>query len=191
MNSKKAILWMFVSSVVVISGLEAFSVNLPPKISLKVPEEISVEGRQIPLYVIIDHTGKDSIDINSFQIDGKTLTVERIEKKNIAPESLYKGDDSDEELLVSTYRASLPQKKAGVYVIGPVTVAVGGIPYSSSTITLQVQGAVVSNDFRLEATIHSPPKIFPGQTVVFEYDIFFKGSMQLLLEDLPLLFKDF
>ena len=187
MNSKKAILWMFVSSVVVISGLEAFSVNLPPKISLKVPEEISVEGRQIPLYVIIDHTGKDSIDINSFQIDGKTLTVERIEKKNIAPESLYKGDDSDEELLVSTYRASLPQKKAGVYVIGPVTVAVGGIPYSSSTITLQVQGAVVSNDFRLEATIHSPPKIFPGQTVVFEYDIFFKGSMQLLLEDLPLL----
>ena len=50
-----------------------------------------------------------------------------------------------------------------------------------------MQAATVSKAFRLEEEVDAPPKIFPGQTVTFEYRIFFQGSMQILREDLPLM----
>jgi hypothetical protein len=169
------------------AGSEGYSVNLPPKISLRVPEVISVEGRPIPLYIIVDHTNTATVDTQSFQLDEKPITVESIQQEKIAPEELFKDGGTDGALLVDTYRTVLPALAAGAHTIGPASVLVGGVPCRSNTIVVQVQGAVTSPDFRLELTSQSPPKIFPGQEVVFSYHIFFTGSMQLLREDLPLL----
>ena len=179
-------IWLFCWSVVTGQGLEAYSVHLPPKISLQIPEEVSVEGRDIPLYIIVDHMARSDVAIDSFLLDDKKLKVEAQQEEKIAPEGLYKEKD-EEALIVNRYRAILPKRPSGIYNIGPVTVLVGGVRYSSDIITLAVQAATVSKAFRLEEEVDAPPKIFPGQTVTFEYRIFFQGSMQILREDLPLM----
>lgn len=181
-----AIKRLFTIFVLAWCGLDAYSVNLPPRISLSIPAEALVEGRDIPLYITIDHMEGEAVDENSFLLDGKMLKVESIRVEKVAPKQLYQGAD-EEALIVSKYRASLPKRTAGVYEIGPVSVVVGGARYNSDTLTVNVQAAVVSKDFRLEGKIEAPPKIFPGQEVVFQYKIFFKGSMQLLREELPML----
>ena len=184
---QQSILWLFLALILFPFNLKALSINLPPKISLQVAQEIPVEGRPITLYIIVDHSEKDSIDPSSFQMDEKPLSVEQIQEQKVTPEALAKGEDEESQLIVTTYRTILPPKPSGIYSVGPVSAVVGGMPFSSNEITIQVQGAVASKDFRLEMAVQSPPKIFPGQTVVFEYRIFFTGSMQLLREDLPLL----
>jgi hypothetical protein len=166
--------------------LEGYDIHLPPKISIAIPEEAAVEGREMPLYITVDHMSKDEIHTDSFQMDDKPVSVTSMQEEKVAPDALAK-DDNEETLVVSRYRVILPKKSAGVYTIGPVSVIVGQARYSSNTISLNVQEAIVSKGFRLTTQIEAPPKIFPGQMVVFEYQIFFQGSMQLLREELPLL----
>lgn len=167
-------------------SLHAYSVKLPPRISISVPDEVAVEGREIPLSITVDCMAQDRVNTASFQIDGRGLEVEVVQETTVAPEELYREGDA-EALTVNRYRAILPKKPAGVYSVGPVTAEVGSGRYSSNIITVHVQPAVTSDAFRLEAAILSPPKIFPGQEVTFEYRIFFQGSMQLLREELPML----
>jgi hypothetical protein len=163
-----------------------FTVNIPPKISLQISEGEAVEGRTIPLTIIVDHSADEKVDPSTFRLDKKPLSVELIQQETVSPEGLPTGPEG-EELVVDRYRTVLPAKPAGIYSIGPVTVTVGTFPYSSNTITLNVRAAITSEKFRLTAKIDSPPNIFPGQLVNFQYQIFFVGSMQLLREELPLL----
>jgi hypothetical protein len=163
-----------------------FTVNIPPKISLQISEGEAVEGRTIPLTIIVDHSADEKVDPSTFRLDKKPLSVELIQQETVSPEGLPTGPEG-EELVVDRYRTVLPAKPAGIYSIGPVTVTVGTFPYSSNTITLNVRAAITSEKFRLTAKIDSPPNIFPGQIVNFQYQIFFVGSMQLLREELPLL----
>ncbi len=183
---KKYILFLVCACTVSWCLLGAYTVNLPPKISISVAEETSVEGREIPLYITIDHMAKQSVDTKSFRLDESGLKVDVLQEEKVTPPgSEMEGDE--ESLVVNRYRVFLPKRQAGVYTAGPITVLVGGVRYNSNIITMNVQAAVVTNTFRLEAKVVSPPKIFPGQEVVFEYRIFFQGSLQLLREELPML----
>ena len=163
-----------------------FSVNIPPKISLQAPEGDAVEGRQILLTIVVDHSANEKVDAASFLLDKKPLAVELVSQETVVPQGLPSSPD-DKDLVVDRYRVVLAPRPSGIYTIGPVTATVGGFPYSSSVISLHVRAAVVSDAFRLTTKIDAPPTIFPGQVVNFQYQIFFAGSMQLLREDLPLL----
>jgi hypothetical protein len=182
-------LYVKLFAVILLLGIPCsaqFTVNVPPKISIQIPDGEAVEGRQTSLTIVIDHSAIEKVDISSFRLDKKPLTVELIQQETVSPEGLPPGPEG-EELVVDRYRAVLPAKSSGIYTIGPITVTIGTFPYSSNTIALHVRAAVTSENFRLTAKIDAPPNIFPGQVVNFQYQIFFVGSMQLLREDLPLL----
>ena len=163
-----------------------FSINIPPKISLQVPDGEAVEGRQIPLTIVVDHSSNEKVDPSTFSLDKKPLAVELLQQETVVPQGLPSSPE-DKDLVVDRYRAVLSPKPSGIYTVGPVTVTVGGFPYSSNVITLHIRAAVTSDTFRLTAKVDAPSAIFPGQLVRFQYRIFFVGSMQLLREELPLL----
>jgi hypothetical protein len=183
---KFLIAWFLLLSTALSLSIDAYSVHLPPKISLSIPDGVCVEGREIPLYIVVDHMPQDEADVHSFLLNDSPLQVVPQQEERVAPKELFKESDQN-VLMVNRYRATLPKKTAGVYNIGPVTAIIGGARYSSDIITVHVQAAISSKEFRLETKIEVPPKIFPGQQVTFEYRIFFQGAMQLLREDLPML----
>lgn len=160
--------------------------NLPPQVTIRVPPEEAVEGREFSLYITVVHSPNQKVDSSLFTLDDAPLKVSAVQEEKVAPKGLFK-DGDPEALIVSRFIAKMPSRKAGVYEIGPVMVAVGGIKYSSGTTTMNIQGAVVSPLFRLETKVISPPKIFPGEELQFEYQIHFTRPMQLLREELPLL----
>ncbi len=165
-----------------IEGVDA-QLRLPPKVSISSPVETAVEGRDVPIYITVDHMVQDSIDEHSFTMGGTSLQVERLSSQKVAEGAV--SDDTD--LVTSRFKALLPPKKQGLYKIGPVQVSVHNVTYSSGTINVDVQPAVVSDFLRLEVEIKAPPQIYPGQEVTFEYRIFFKEPIQLFREELPLL----
>lgn len=167
----------------------AAAITLPAKISLRVPTENAVEGREIPVYITIVYDPKETIDESSFQLNKQSIRVERVQAERVAPTELFQGNDA-EGVAVNRYRVLLPRTSAGLYTIGPVTVRVGKATYSSDTITVNVQGAVENDNFRLEAKVQAPSAIYVGQRVVFEYKVYFRNPTQLFKEDLPLLNVD-
>jgi hypothetical protein len=166
--------------------LSAPSANLPPQITLRVPLEEAVEGREVSLYITVVHSQKQQVDPSRFSLDGKPLHVSCIQTENVAPKGLFQ-DGDPESFEVSRFVAKMPAKKAGVYTVGPVTVTVDGAKYTSGAITINIQGAEIRPSFRLEAKVIAPPKIYPGEEIQFEYRIYFEQPMQLFREDLPLL----
>lgn len=166
------------------SALQA--ATLPPKISLSIPQESAVEGRDIPLYITVVHAPRDTIDENSFMLEGMAYKVVSIQKERVAPEELFKGDEKD-AIQVSRFRGMLPAKKPGLYTIGPVSVLINAIRYDSGSISLNVQGAVSSPVLRVEIKPFGESKIFPGQEITFEYRIYYQRPIKLTREELPLL----
>jgi hypothetical protein len=161
-------------------------VTTPPRITLSVPPATAVEGQAIPLYISIVHDQSQQIDAKQFTLDSVPLTLEAVQQERVAPEELFEKDDKS-ALVVSRFRALLPPRKAGVYMVGPVSGVINGVTFISGTITVNVQGAVTTKDFRLEMKVEGPTNIYPGRQVVFEYRIIFTKPMRLTREDLPLL----
>ena len=159
---------------------------LPPKITLSVPQESAVEGRDIPLYVTIVHDPQDVIDTSSFMLEGMPYKIREIRKEKVAPESLFK--DTDEDVIeVSRFQGMLPGRKPGFYTVGPLSLLINKVRYESGSISIHVQGAVESPVLELQARLLNGYKIFPGQEVSFEYRISYQKPIKLTREDLPLL----
>ena len=169
--------------------LHSTEMTLPPKITLKIPQEERIAGIEIPLYITIIHSPSQIIDTNRFLLNEKNLHVDAIQKERIAPPELFDSTDQD-VLILSHFRTTLPARDPGVYTIGPVTVFVNDHPYLSETITINIQEAIKSDHFRLETKINKPHKIFLGAEIRFEYRIYFARPMKILRENLSLLNVD-
>jgi len=174
-----------VGLLLVSSVLSALSVNLPPKISLRIPPESAVEGQKITLLITIVHNPSDVIEGDSFMMDEEKLQTQAIQEEKVAPEGLFeRGEDG---LAVHRFRAILSPRSAGIYSVGPVSVRIAGIRYKSGAVSLHVQEALSTDDFQLEVSLKGPSKIYPGQEILFEYRISFSEPMKVFKEDLPLL----
>jgi len=160
------------------------SVNLPPSITLEVRPESAVEGRELELCVTVVHDPGTKIEEGSFELDGEPVEAVSVDQERVAPKKLF---SAGEGLEVERFQIQLPPRKAGLYSLGPLSLRVDGVRYNSGVISVQIQGAVISEEFRLTAEVKAPPAIFPGQEVLFEYRIFFRRAIQLVKETLPLL----
>ena len=72
---KFIVAWFLLLSTALCLCVDTYSVHLPPKISLSIPEGVCVEGREIPLYIVVDHMPQDEIDVNSFMLNDSALKV--------------------------------------------------------------------------------------------------------------------
>jgi hypothetical protein len=166
----------------------SFSVEIPPKLTVKVDPDTSMEDQEITAKISIIHELKQKVDVNSFTLDAKPLKVQFVEEVSPEPLTLFKANDP-ENLMVTTYSFKIPAKKKGLYVVGAVAANVGGLQVSSNPTTYEVIAPQIApaSELKLEASIKSTPPFYPGQKVVFEYRILFSQPIELTKEDLPLL----
>lgn len=166
--------------------LTAFTVHLPPKVSLRIEQQNCFEGKPISIIIAIDHMQSDVVDASSFTISGNPLQVREVGTRAVGAfmSSQTPGDDA---FITSQYSASLAPRMAGIYDVGPVDVMIQGSLFRSNSITINVLEAISTRDFKIESTIQSPRTIYPGQKIQVMYQLFFRKNIQMLREELPLI----
>lgn len=165
---------------------------IPDKIAVETPAQASVEVRggtgyenkPIPTIISIIRERRQQVDVNSFEQNSKPLTVDFVEE--IVPASSLYAPNDPKGIVTTKYRLLLPPRPAGRYIIDPISVKVGGTRVQTNPTTYTVIAAEKSEKLRLETKIIESPPYFPGQTLHFEYRIFFQDPVQLTLENLAL-----
>lgn len=153
-------------------------INFPPQVSVQF-SGANYEGQDIKGTIIVIHMLKQKIDESSFRMNGAPMKVEPMKTAN---ERLSPG------LVISRYSFTIPKKPAGLYQFPSIKVNVGGLEISSVPVSFEVIRAVSSNAFRLQALVQNIPPFYPGQKITVQYRIYFHEPIELIKEDLPLLY---
>ena len=190
------------------------SVHIPltaTDITASVDGSIVPEGSPIKGTISITHNRDDAVDIGSFRISNKLITVEKIKDVEIDP--------SSPEIL-TLYHFELPPQRAGLYALPSITVEVAGKKYSSlqtgyevdkvssyqnasggvnyaspppSTPTPSppnvVQGPPAAPFLRLEASVDGPSSLYPSQRTRLVYRYFFNQNVDITVEKLPFIYQ--
>lgn len=157
--------------------------------------------------IAITHEKQVEVDLHSFSLEGKPLTVKELQKVPM----------EGQKTLVSIYTFSLASKQKGLYVLPPISVNIGGQTYTSLSSTYQVNGSTQAPDatpataistgatpstavtptipqpstspliFRLEAFFDGPQPFYPGQRAKLTYRISYNRSIDLTHSVLPLI----
>lgn len=145
------------------------------------------ENRPLEVVVTVVRESGQNVDMDSFVMEGKKIKVQPAGDTTRSMVTIVNGQWREEKTVQSQYRFTIDGKPAGQYVLSPVTVEVGGKPYSSQSSTYQIVKGEVRREFRLEALVQGPSPLYPGQHAIFTYRIFFRDNIDLTLEELPLL----
>jgi hypothetical protein len=115
---------------------QAYSNVLVPGENVQVSSEINaydniVPGMPIQGSVMVTHDANNAVDMNSFRIGDQPLKVVYV---NSVPMSSYNN------LVVTIYKFQLDAMPAGMHVLQPIRVKVGGKNYVSPPLTVTVSG---------------------------------------------------
>jgi len=139
--------------------------------------------------ITVTHQRSDTVNVNSFRLEGAPLAVSLVKEVPF-------GDGST---IVSFYDFNLPPKPKGLYVLGPISVDVGGKEFQSSAVSYEVKPpsavsriaqegiGTISPVLELQAYVDGPSPLYPGQRAKLVYQIIYNQSIELTQSDLPLL----
>lgn len=164
-------------------------VHLPPTITLRVQPEDAVFGRPVKVQVTVISSQDQKFASDAFSLNSIPVKLQLLLEEKKAPEGLFSADDPD-ALVVRTYALSLGLLPEGIQTVGPLVLQLNGLNIESNTISFQVEGAKVSDRFQLFLKIRPEGTYYPGQEVLFEYQILFYDPIQLTHEELPLFSVD-
>lgn len=182
----------------------SFSFGQEIKIVSEVDSNKSIAGQPIKGTITITHDQSEKIEVNTFKIDGKPLTATLIREVNIEP---------GHPLTISIFSFQLPAAAPGIHLLPSITVRVGGVnyvsPMSSYTVEnpsgdVKPQANVESEPSRpvktpsstsgavtpllsLEAEVEGKSSLYPGQRTKLAYYYYYRGNIELTVEQLPLL----
>lgn len=154
--------------------------------------------------ITITHDTKQIVDINSFKLGNKPLTVSFLNNIQMSDSS---------PLIVSLYAFEIPTLPKGLHVLPQVSVKVGDKVYKSYSRSFEVyanqggngateqqqaapQAPVQTSDaslwsevpeLLLQAKVDGPTKLYPGQQTKFVYKYLYRGHINLTKEVIPLL----
>jgi len=162
-------------------------------------------GRPLTGSITITHDKNEAVDLNSFKLGTKPLTVSflnDVQMSNTSP------------LIVSLYSFEIPTLPKGLHVLPQVFVKVGDKVYKSYSSSFQVFAAQGVNtsappveqqpasaplqtsdaslweevpELLLVAKVDGPTKLYPGQQTKFVYKYLYRGHINLTKEMIPLL----
>jgi hypothetical protein len=160
-------------------ALDAISVNLPAKMTVKIaPTQIK---EPIVMEVSIIRLAWQKVDPATFQIGDASYPAKLLEEHVAIP-----GSDQ-ESTMVSTYRITLPAKPAGLYVLPRVSAMIGNVRIYAPQISYEVIVPQKSQDLLLEAQVVEKSPYYPGEKLTLQYRILFNKPIALTKEVLPLL----
>ncbi|WP_075883163.1 BatD family protein [Candidatus Protochlamydia sp. W-9] len=176
------------------------------KVEASIDSQNNQENHPLSGIISITHQIQDEIDSNSFQIEGKPLSVTFIKNVNVSGEL--------PKTIVSFYHFTLSPQAKGLYVLPPISVKIRDKIQSSppssyevkglkssllnpknskfSPASIQLKRSSPSNAliFKLEASIKGPTLLYPGQRTNLFYRISYNQSVDLTESLLPFIHAD-
>lgn len=146
------------------------------KVAVTVPDSILEPFDMLSGTIEILHSPKETIDNNSFVLEGKPLKV-RFLKEEKQPDGT----------LLSLYNFEVTPEREGLNAVSPISVIVGGKPFQSMPATYTVTYKTPELGLGLRAFIYGKEPFYPGQRLKFVYKIYYRGDVKLTKEVLPLL----
>lgn len=142
--------------------------------------------------ITITHGKEETIDPHSFTMEDKPLDVSFV--KDVAM-------TASSDTLVTIYHFQLPAKEKGMYVLPAISVKIEGHSFSSAPSSYEVQdeGAAAQPAaaspttpsgplvFRLEASVHGPTTLYPGERTKLVYRISYNRSIDLTRSEFPMI----
>jgi hypothetical protein len=160
------------------------------------------ENQPLEGTITITHDTSAPIEADSFTMDGAKIKVDPVKTVKISP-----------NLELAIYNFTLPGKPKGLYMLPAISVKIGGKSYQSVASSYEVMDAqsnpsspkepsapsepsspsVTSQQapppatLILKAEVNGTNPLYPGQRAWLVYKFYFKGSIALTTETLPLL----
>lgn len=171
MVGKGGFFWMLFA---VVMHLDAASIDL------EVPEKGVNMGQPVVFKMHVIHAPDEKIDENSFTIDGKPVAFKRLTEKE------------EHGTLHTTFQGELPGLPAGVQLLPLIKVNVAGTTVAAPRQSIQVGDGRSSYSketpfMEMEAIFTGDDPLYPGQRAWIGYKIQFNRSIDLAVEELPLL----
>lgn len=160
--------------------LVAAYLDAAPSMYVELPEKGASVEQPIPFTIHVLHTPEEKIDTNSFTLDGKSISFKQV-------------SDKDEKGVQHTiFRGEIPGFQAGVQLMPSIQLRVGGTTIAAPKQTIQVgEGKAPRTSkapfMEMEVIFTGDDPIYPGQRAWIGYKIQFNRSIDLAVEELPLL----
>ena len=164
-----------------------FSVYADVTVTVRINDESSTVDRPIEGMINISHDGEEEIDIGTFFLEGKPLTVEFLNDSYQSSVSIINGKRSESNTTNSRYRFFIPPQDIGAHTLMPISVVIGGEKHRSSAISYVIADVASDESFRLQASLEGPERLYPGQSATFVYRIFSKDPVEITYEYFPFL----
>jgi hypothetical protein len=183
------------------------------KVTAEIDNSQGYENQPLTGTITITHNQNDKVDVSSFLLDKKPISVEFIKDVQF---------EVSNPLILSIYRFQLPGKPQGLYLLPAVSVRVGDKEYQSTMSSYSVNvfsgasqpppvqpaaqpspspqpaaappskpasasASASAPVLRLEASVDGKSQLYPGQRTKFVYRYFYSASIELVTETLPLL----
>lgn len=137
--------------------------------------------------ITITHQKESKVELKSFTLEGKPLSVTFQKDIVISPDS---------SLIISIYSFEIPGEKKGLHVLPEISAKVGGKIYASTPSTYEVEKKVEALSsaestgkivLGLEPFVEGNKILYPGQRVKVGYKYTFNYNFDLTKEVIPLL----
>lgn len=140
-----------------------------------VPETPTTPFDPIKGRITITHNPSEEIDLQSFQMEGRPLAVDFIEKQE------------EDGVVRSFFHFDIMPQEEGLNALPSIRALVGEETVASPAIIYEVVFQIPDSGLRLKAFVEGETPFYPGERLKFIYKIYFLGNVQLTRDQLPLI----
>lgn len=154
--------------------------NAAPSMYLELPEKGAAIDQPVRVKIHVLHAPHEKIDEKSFVLDGRPVSLKQL------------SETPDKEGLHTIFQGELPGFPAGVQLVPLIKVNVGGTWIAAPRQTIQVGDVNAPRSKEtpflvMEVIFTGDDPLYPGQRAWIGYKIQFNRSIDLAVEELPLL----
>ncbi len=140
-----------------------------------VPETPTIPFDPIRGRITIIHTPSEEVDMESFQVEGRPLAVDFLEKQE------------EDGVVRSFFQFDIMPGQEGLNALPSIRVRVGDETVASPALIYEVVYQIPDSGLRLKAFVQGEAPFYPGERLKFIYKIYFLGNVQLTKDQLPLI----
>lgn len=160
---------------------------MAPKVRAEVNPALPAIKGQLQGMLSVYHSPSDQEDPTQAQMNQESLPLLFLYHSPLSKEERTLYADSTSKDVVSVYRFLLPLSEPGIYPLPSISIKVGQQWVRSIPSTYQVSPGPILPFLQLQAFISPSIHLFPGQRAKFVYRMTYNNSMELVVEQLPLL----
>lgn len=160
---------------------------MQPSVRAEVNSSLPMIKGQLQGVLSFYHSPNDRLDSLEAQMNDTPLPLTFLFSSPLSAEERTLYPDATSSDLVSVYRFLIPLPDPGLYPLPSISIKVGNQSIRSIPSNYQVRAGALLPFLQLQAFISPSLHLYPGQRAKFVYRMTYNKSMQLLVEQLPLL----